>query len=57
MHARTALCDVRINRKNPAGELGQDERIEPCSQHRALTGIFPFELSYADLQLEDGDGG
>lgn len=57
MQVRAASCYSCINRKNPAVELGQDQRIEPFAQHRPLSGVFAFKLQNADLQLKDGDGG
>jgi len=51
--ARAALSDGSINRKNPSVELWQNERLEPCAEHRALLRDFAFELQYTDFQFKD----
>ena len=56
MQTRAALCDSRIDGKNSTVELGQNERIEPCAQHCALSRIFAFDLQNTDFQFKDGDG-
>src|SRR6266404_5286139 len=55
MQARAAQCDGLIQRKDAAGELRQNSPVQPGAQHRALCGVFPLLLQYAQFQLQYRD--
>jgi len=55
MEPRTALGDNGIDRKDAVGKGRQHIAVEPCSKHRSLRKIAPFDQENTYLQLLNGD--